>query len=70
MTWYVNSKTGRDSNDGRSAETAFKTLSHALADATADDTILVVPGAFDEDLPKLVGAARVARINISVAGGH
>ncbi|HUU24942.1 MAG TPA: hypothetical protein VMW68_05175 [Methyloceanibacter sp.] len=70
MTWYVNSKTGRDSNDGRSAETAFKNLSHALGAATAGDAILLVPGVFDEDLPKLVGAARVAHVTMAVVGGH
>lgn len=70
MTWYVNPKTGLDSNDGRSAETAFKTVSHAIEAASAGDTILLVPGAYDQGLPQRVSAARVAHINIGVVGGH
>jgi hypothetical protein len=70
MTWYVNPKTGRDANDGRSVETAFKTLSHAIEAAAAGDTILLVPSAYDQDLPQLVSAARVAHINVGVLGGH
>jgi hypothetical protein len=70
MTWYVNPTTGRDANDGRSAETAFKTLSHAIEAASAGDTILLVPSAYDQDLPQLVGAARVAQVNVGVVGGH
>jgi hypothetical protein len=70
MTWYVNPKTGSDANDGRSAETAFKSLSHALQAASAGDTILLVPGAYGQDLPQRVSAARVAGINVGVVGGH
>jgi hypothetical protein len=70
MTWYVNPKTGRDTNDGRSAETAFSTLSHAIDAASAGDTILLVPGAYDQDLPQLISAARVAHVTVGVVGGH
>lgn len=70
MTWYVSPTTGRDSNDGRSAETAFKTLTHAIQAASAGDTILLVPGAYDQDLPQHVSAARVAHITVGVVGGH
>jgi Protein of unknown function (DUF1565) len=69
MTWYVNPKTGLDSNDGRSAEAALKTLSHAIEGASAGDTILLVPGPYDQNLPQLVSAARVAHINVGVVGG-
>jgi len=70
MTWYVSAETGRNSNDGRSAETAFKTLSHAIRAASAGDTILLVLGPYDQDLPQLVSAARVAHITVGVVGGH
>ncbi|HUU66853.1 MAG TPA: hypothetical protein VMW57_06160 [Methyloceanibacter sp.] len=70
MTWYVDPKTGLDSNDGRKPETAFKALSHAIKAAAKGDTVLLVPGAYDRDLPALVGAARVARITVGVVGGH
>ncbi|MGH6735522.1 MAG: DUF1565 domain-containing protein [Methyloceanibacter sp.] len=68
MTWYVNPKTGLDGNDGRSAGTAFKSLTHAIEAAKAADTIILVPGAYDQDLPRLVSAARVAGITVGVAG--
>ena len=70
MTWYVDSKTGLDSNDGHKPETAFKTLSHAIKAASKGDTILLVPGAYDQNLPGLVSAARVARVTVGVVGGH
>ncbi len=44
MTWYVDPKTGLDSNDGRTPETAFKTLSHAIEAASKGDTVLLVAG--------------------------
>jgi len=68
MIWYVNSKTGRDSNDGRSMDTAFSTLAHAIATASAGDTVLLVPGAYDQDLPRQVSAARVADVRVGVVG--
>jgi len=70
MTWYVNPKTGRDGNDGRSAETAFKTLSHAIQTASKGDSVLLVPGAYDQNLPQLVSAARAAHVNVGVVGAH
>ena len=70
MTWYVNPTTGLDSNDGQSAETAFKNVLHALRSASAGDTILLVPAPYDEDLPKLSGQARAAGVTVGVVGGH
>jgi hypothetical protein len=70
MTWYVDPKSGNDDNDGKSAKTAFKRLWHAVQAASAGDTIVILPGAYDEELPQLVGAARVGRIHVEVAGGH
>jgi hypothetical protein len=68
MTWYVNPKTGRDSNDGRKPETAFKTLFQAIEAASAGDTVLLMPGPYDQDLPQAVSAARVAHITVGVVG--
>ena len=70
MIWYVNSKTGSDANDGRTSGTAFKTLAQGLAAAKAGDTILIAPGAYDQDLPVQVSAARTANIVVSVAGSE
>jgi hypothetical protein len=69
MTWYVDSK-GSDAQDGRSASTAFRTLAHAVEAAKSGDTILIAPGAYDQDLPKQVSAARTANIVVVVAGSE
>ena len=52
MIWYVNSTTGNDAHDGRTSGTAFKSLAHAVDAAKAGDTILIAPGAYDQDLPR------------------
>ena len=70
MIWYVSAKQGSDTNDGRSTLTAFKTLSHAIADAKAGDTIVIAPGAYDQNLPQQVSRARAAAINVTVEGAH
>ena len=61
MQWYVDSRNGRDANDGRSLKTAFKT-------AKAGDTVLVVPGAYDQDMPKQLAGLRAASVTVAVAG--
>jgi hypothetical protein len=68
MIWHVNSKTGGDGNDGRSSGAALKTLARAVEVATAGDTIVIAPGAYDQDLPRQVSLARTANIVVSVAG--
>jgi hypothetical protein len=69
MIWYVNPLTGSDGNDGKSGATAFKSLAHAITKAKAGDTILLAPGAYDQDLPTRVSVARAANIVVSVVGG-
>ena len=70
MIWYVSSKIGSDANDGRTAQTAFKTLARAVEAAKAGDTILMAPGAYDQDLPARVSKARSANIVVSVTGSE
>jgi hypothetical protein len=70
MIWYVNSKTGSDAYDGRTSGTAVKTLAQAIDAAKAGDTILIAPGAYDQDLPARVSVARAANIVVSVAGSE
>lgn len=70
MVWYVSSKQGSDTHDGRGATTAFKTLSHAITAAKAGDTVVIEPGAYDQNLPEQVSRARAANINVTVAGAH
>jgi hypothetical protein len=70
MIWYVNSNIDSDASDGRTLQTAFKTLQHAVDVAKAGDTILIAPGAYDQDLPARVGTARAANIVVTVAGSE
>ena len=69
MIWHVSS-TSSDAHDGRSSGTAFKTLAEAVAVAKPGDTILIAPGAYDQNLPIHVSAARSANIVVAVAGGE
>jgi hypothetical protein len=67
MHWYVDSKNGSDANDGRGPKTAFQTVQHVVHVAKPGDTLLVVPGAYDQNLPKQVSQLRAANIAVSVA---
>jgi hypothetical protein len=69
MIWYVSSKQGSDTGDGRTLATAFRTLVRAVEAASPGDTALIAPGAYDQDLPARVGAARAANIAVAVVGG-
>ena len=44
MFWYVNSNQGIDTRDGRSLDTAFRRILHAIHVAGPEDTIIIVPG--------------------------
>ncbi len=70
MIWYVSSAIGNDANDGRSLKAAFKTLARATDAAKAGDTVLIAPGAYDQDLAARVSAVRAADIVIAVAGSE
>jgi hypothetical protein len=67
MIWYVSSKNSIDTKDGRSLGTAFRRILHAIHVAGPDDTIVVVPGVYDQDLAKRVGAARAVGVSVAVA---
>jgi hypothetical protein len=67
MIWYVSSKNSIDTKDGRSLDTAFRRILHAIHVAGPDDTIVVVPGVYDQDLAKRVGAARAVGVSVAVA---
>ena len=43
MFWHVSSKQSTDTRDGRSLDTAFRRILHAIHVAEAEDTIIVVP---------------------------
>jgi hypothetical protein len=68
MIWYVNSKKGSDTSDGRSMEAAFRTVAHAIVVATRGDSIVLAPGSYDQDLPQQVSAARALDLTVAVAG--
>ncbi|MGH6750147.1 MAG: hypothetical protein ACRECI_12635 [Methyloceanibacter sp.] len=68
MIWYVSAKQGNDADDGQSLATAFNSVGRAVEAASPGDTILIVPGAYDQDLPARIAAARAANIIVAVAG--
>jgi Protein of unknown function (DUF1565) len=67
MIWYVN-PIGSDARDGQSSGTAFRSLSRAVEAAKPGDTIMISPGAYDQDLPAKVSAARSVNIAVAVIG--
>jgi hypothetical protein len=67
MNWYVNSNAS-GAQDGRTASSAFKALAQAIEAAKQGDTILIAPGAYDQNLPALLGAAHEAGIVVAVLG--
>ena len=70
MRWYVTSKKSNDTRDGRSLDTAFRRILHAIHMAGPDDTIVIEPGVYDQDLAKPIGAARAAGVSVAVAGSE
>jgi hypothetical protein len=38
--------------------------------AEPDDTIVIVPGIYDQDLAKHIGAARAVHVSVAVAGSE
>ncbi len=68
MIWYVSSKAGDDAHDGQSLATAFASVARAVEKASPGDTILIAPGAYDQDLPTRVSEARAANIAVAVLG--
>ena len=70
MQWYVDSRTGDDANDGRGPKTAFKSVQHAIHAVKAGDTVLIAPGAYDQNLPKQISVLRAANVVVAVLGGH
>lgn len=70
MQWYVDSRTGSDANDGRTPETAFSSVQHAIHVAGSGDMVLIAPGAYDQNLPQQISMLRQANVVASVLGGH
>jgi hypothetical protein len=70
MQWYVSSKSSRSTRDGRSLDTAFRRILHAIHLARRDDTIVIVPGVYDPDFDKRVVTARAAGLKVAIAGSE
>jgi hypothetical protein len=49
-TWYVNGVHGSDSNNCKSAQAACKTIHHAIALASSEDSIMVAAATYSENL--------------------
>src|SRR5579885_3235568 len=61
-TWYVNGRTGRDSNNCTSATTACRTIGHAISLASSGDSISVAAGTYTENL--------TINVNLKLIGAH
>ncbi|HZT32447.1 MAG TPA: choice-of-anchor Q domain-containing protein [Bryobacteraceae bacterium] len=61
-TWYVNGRTGRDSNNCTSATTACRTIGHAISLASSGDSISVASGIYTENL--------TINVNLKLIGAH
>jgi len=70
MFWYVSSKQSTDTRDGRSLDTAFRRILHAIHVAAPEDTIIIVPDVYDQDLAKRIGEARSEGVSVTVAGSE
>ncbi len=49
-TWYVNGVNGSDGNNCKSAQTACKTIGHAISLASAGDSVMVASATYKENL--------------------
>ena len=70
MNWFVDIRSGKDANDGKSHGTAFASLQRAMLIAKPGDSISLAPGLYDLDLEKQIRAARRLGLTIAVTGGH
>jgi len=70
MAHYVSFKTGSDTNDGRTLASAFKSIQHAMQVARRGDTLVIVPGIYDQDLDKRLAVARAAGLTVAVSGSE
>ena len=54
--FYVSNSAGDDNYDGRRVNSSFKTLKHALSQATSGETVFLMPGIYEEQFPLTVPA--------------
>jgi hypothetical protein len=70
MIWFVDIRSGRDVNDGKTPGSAFASLQRAILTAKPGDTVYLAPGLYDRDLEKQVRADRGMGLIVAVSGGH
>ena len=70
MLLYVSSEKSVGTRDGRSLDSAFRRILHAIHVAEPDDIIVIVPGVYDQDLAKRIAAARATGVSVTVAGSE
>ena len=64
-TWYVNGTTGANANEGSQAF-PFGTITYALAQASAGDTIIIGPGTYSEAVTVSLAGVRLIGAGTSV----
>jgi hypothetical protein len=70
MVYYVSEKTGGEDHDGKSPVQAFKSMQRAMQVGRPGDTLLIVPGIFDQNLDEQIEAARAFGLIVAVAGAN
>jgi hypothetical protein len=70
MNWFVDIRSGKDADDGKTPASAFANMQRAMLFAKPGDTISLAPGLYDLDLEKQIRAARGLGLVIAVTGGH
>lgn len=70
--YFVNPNTGSDSNDGKSIDTAFKTISNALSSADTHQTIILLSGVYKgtSNCNLSVGNVNIIGMNGTVLDGE
>ena len=64
--WYVNATTGSDSNAGTTVNSPTKTIAAAVALASANDTIVIGPGTYTENVTVSLAGLRLIGAGTSV----
>ncbi len=64
VTFHVNTKTGSDTADGLTTQSAFATISRAVRDLVPGDTVLIAPGVYHEQVRIRDAGSSIAPITI------
>ncbi|MCS6803840.1 MAG: right-handed parallel beta-helix repeat-containing protein [Blastocatellia bacterium] len=70
VTYYVDARNGRDTNDGKSPGRAWRTIAQANALVQPGDTVIIQAGVYREPIAPVVSGTAQARITYRAAQGQ